>query len=521
MRLNPVRLFMRSNQAAPLRLGSGHIVTDIGIGDGGKGVAVSFLASQIQPSAIARYNGGPNAGHNVYSPFLSRHPFNLFGSASFLNYPTTLPQTIFVDPTRVLLEAQTLSEKGVRNPLNLITIDSQAKVILPFHVMLNHMREIERIETRGENSRHGSIGCGIWEASLDSARPDGQGIIMADLLNDRTLREKLKILIPEKNSQAFEILARNPGSSRLPSKFREFCGREIKNIRDEKSISELIEKTLWRLIEQGRQLQKTIHKNTGANLLTGLQNGQIIIFEGAQGAFLDETFAPLPFATPSTPLARGVEKVLGRTLPQIGEMGIPIDIIGVTRTTTRHGIGPLPAEIMPGTVPDEILRRLGEDTSADAWQEKFRPGWFDVLITRFGARLNAPHQLFITCLDRLTGIDPIPVCVAYELLGSTETDLEKFFEYENLSGGRYKITDFRVPETPLTEAERIEFGQILFRVKPIYEYSPGWKINISNVRSFDDLPAAARKYVLFISQQIGVPVGYLSVGPYTGQQFKI
>lgn len=187
-----------------------------------------FRARPVAPvrpaiAAVLR-RGGPQRGGNVFSPSLQRHAFNSFGSATFLGVPTFLTKDFLVDPEKLLWEAQRLEEKGVKNPLELLRIDRACGLVLPLHIMLNQMKELERAEKSGPAERHGSIGYGIYEAFLDTQRPDQMGLLAADLFSPDNLNRKLSIIVPDKIQQAQEILDRNPRSVTLRMKFEQFCG---------------------------------------------------------------------------------------------------------------------------------------------------------------------------------------------------------------------------------------------------------------------------------------------------------
>jgi len=205
-----------------------------------------------------------------------------------------------------------------------------------------------------------------------------------------------------------------------------------------------------------------------------LQQGKVVLLEGSQGTLLDVDHGTYPFVTSSNPTAGGASTGSG-----IGPTKIT-RVIGILKAyTTRVGSGPFPTELFDED--GEELRKIGGEVGVTTGRNR-RCGWFDAPIARYAVRVNGLTDFFLTKLDVLTGWEKIPVCVAYEIDGK------------------------RVEELPASQSD-------FHHAKPIYEYLPGWKENISKARSTADLPKNAQEYVKFLEKISGAPMSAIGVGP--------
>jgi adenylosuccinate synthase len=215
-------------------------------------------------------------------------------------------------------------------------------------------------------------------------------------------------------------------------------------------------------------------KDTTYFLHDQLDAGKKLLMEGAQGSLLDIDHGTYPFVTSSN--ASGVGVCSGSGVPPrwIDRM------IGVAKAySTRVGGGPFPTELLDET--GQKIREIGREYGTTTGRPR-RCGWFDAVAVRYTARLSGANTLSLMMLDVLSYFDELKVCIAYELDGE-RTD--------------------RLPSQ----------ADALRRCKPIYETLPGWSKDVSVVRSLDQFPANARRYIDRISELISVPVGVLSVGP--------
>jgi adenylosuccinate synthase len=214
--------------------------------------------------------------------------------------------------------------------------------------------------------------------------------------------------------------------------------------------------------------------DTALLLDQALKAGKNVLLEGSQGTLLDVDHGTYPFVTSSNPTAGGASTGSG-----IGPTKIT-RVIGILKAyTTRVGSGPFPTELFDAD--GDALRKIGGEVGVTTGRNR-RCGWFDAPIARYAVRVNGLTDFFLTKLDVLTGWEKIPVCAAYEVDG------------------------VRVEELPASQTD-------FHHAKPIYEYLPGWKENISKVKSVDDLPNNAREYVKFLEKVSGAPISAIGVGP--------
>ena len=214
--------------------------------------------------------------------------------------------------------------------------------------------------------------------------------------------------------------------------------------------------------------------DTSLLLDQALQQGKVVLLEGSQGTLLDVDHGTYPFVTSSNPTAGGASTGSG-----IGPTKIT-RVIGILKAyTTRGGSGPFPTELFDED--GEALRKIGGEVGVTTGRNR-RCGWFDAPIARYAVRVNGLTDFFLTKLDVLTGWEKIPVCVAYEIDGE------------------------RVEELPASQSD-------FHHAKPIYEYLPGWKENISKAKSVAELPKNAQEYVKFLEKISGAPMSAIGVGP--------
>jgi adenylosuccinate synthase len=222
------------------------------------------------------------------------------------------------------------------------------------------------------------------------------------------------------------------------------------------------------------QVLKPYVTDTSLLLDQALKAGKVVLLEGSQGTLLDVDHGTYPFVTSSNPTAGGASTGSG-----VGPTKIT-RVIGILKAyTTRVGSGPFPTELLDED--GEALRKIGGEVGVTTGRNR-RCGWFDAPIARYAVRVNGLTDFFLTKLDVLTGWEKIPVCVAYEIDG------------------------IRVEELPASQSD-------FHHAKPIYEYLPGWKENISKAKSVADLPKNAQEYVRFLEKVSGAQISAIGVGP--------
>jgi adenylosuccinate synthase len=214
--------------------------------------------------------------------------------------------------------------------------------------------------------------------------------------------------------------------------------------------------------------------DTSLLLDKALKAGKTVLLEGSQGTLLDVDHGTYPFVTSSNPTAGGACTGSG-----IGPKAIT-RVIGIVKAyTTRVGSGPFPTELLDED--GDKLRTIGHEYGTTTGRNR-RCGWYDAPIARYAVRINGLTDFFLTKLDVLTGWEKIPVCVAYEVDGTRHDELPA------------SQTDFH-------------------HAKPIYEYLPGWKEDISKARTLSDLPKNAQDYVKYLEEISGAPMSAIGVGP--------
>jgi adenylosuccinate synthase len=404
-------------------------------GDEGKGKVTDYLADQMR--FVVRYQGGNNAGHTVVA---EGHLLKLHLIPSGILYPhitSVVADGVVIDPRVLLEEMDMLSGLGI--DVSHLAVSGNAHLIMPYHL------ELEKVTER-HLGRHalGTTKRGIGPAYADKAARIG--LRLQDLFDPKIFREKLDVVLKEKNLLLTKIY------NRLPLKAEAIVDSYL-------SYAE-------RLRPHVADAGKLLHE--------GLRAGENVLFEGAQGTLLDLDHGTYPFVTSSNPVA-------GFALASAGVGPREVDrVIGVTKAyVTRVGSGPFPTEdVSPaGERLGEVGKEFGTTTG-----RKRRCGWFDAVVVRYAARLNGLTEIFLTKLDVLSGFPTIRVCTSYRAGGES-------------------FDDFPPHQSLFHKAE------------PVYEELDGWDEPVSEVRSFGDLPAAARKYINRLQDLAGVRIGVVSVGP--------
>ena len=404
-------------------------------GDEGKGKLIDILSKNTD--ITVRYQGGNNAGHTVVVGD-QRYIFHLIPSAILRRDKIcVIGNGVVVDPLALLNEIKDLAAKNIPVTPAQFKIAANAHVIMPYHRVLDSLREKKR------KNRIGTTGRGIGPCYADKVARCG--IRMCDLINPQALRLKLEDNLREKN-EIFRLVYRQKG---YPFKaiYQEYLG-------------------------YGRKLKPFIC-DTAIFLNKAIDQDKSILFEGAQGAFLDIDFGTYPYVTSSNSLAAGACAGSG-----VSPVKIHKTISAVKAYTTRVGEGPFPTEFSDKLEGE--IRAKGKEFGATTGRPR-RCGWFDSVLVRYAAMLNGTSELAIMKLDVLDDLKTIKVCTAYQYKGQ-------------------RLKDF-----PLDL-------DIFCHVKPLYRELPGWQTPISGIRSFQKLPVNARRYIEYLERVIGVRVKYISIG---------
>ena len=408
-------------------------------GDEGKGRTVDLLAQEA--TIVARYSAGNNAGHTIIN-HLGRFALHLVPAGIF--YPEKLcliGNGVVIDPEVLLEEIEQLESRGVSTK-NLFVSD-RCQVLMPYHRLLDELEEEARGDAALETTRRG-----VGPAFVDKVAR--LGLRMADLIEPDALRERLQLVLPQKNTLLERLYEAKPFD--FDELYRAY-------------------------VEFGCQLKPYV-RDTAAIVIEALERGEKVLLEGAQGSLLDLDAGTYPYVTSSTPssLAAGAAIGIGIGPTQIER------VVGVYKAyMTRVGAGPMPTELLDET--GDILRGEGPEPEFGATTGRPRRcGWFDAVASRYSVRVNGVTSAVLSRLDVLDNFPSIQVCTGYELDGQA---LESF---------------------PSATA-------VLDRVKPIYEEHPGWRQSTSGARRFSDLPKEAQTYVERIEELLGCRIEYVSVGP--------
>ena len=404
-------------------------------GDEGKGKLIDILSRDVD--ITVRYQGGSNAGHTVVVGD-EEYIFHLLPSAILHQGKVcVIGNGVVINPGALLGEMDGLAKRGISVPAQRLKISGCSHVVMPYHMILDGLRESKR------KNKIGTTGRGIGPCYADKV--ERCGIRMVDLLNPRVLRSKLEDNLLEKN-EIFRKVFNQKGFS-FPEIYKEYLG-------------------------YGQRLRSYIC-DTAVYLNEAIKKGRSVLFEGAQGSFLDIDFGTYPFVTSSNSIVGGISSGTG-----VPPMGVHKVIACVKAYTTRVGEGPFPTEFS-AQLMDQI-RKKGNEFGATTGRPR-RCGWFDSVLVRYAVMINGVCELAIMKLDVLDDSPVIKICVGY----------------------RYKNKTFKI--FPM------DF-EALSEAHPIYEEMPGWQTPISGIRDFRKLPKNAKDYIHRLEDLLEVGVKYISIG---------
>lgn len=455
-----------------------HIVVDLGFGDAGKGSIVDYLVRQHRPSVVVRYNGGPQAAHNVITPDGRHHTFAQFGSGSFVpGVQTHLSKHMLINPFNAFQEANNLLHLGVNDIWLKTTFDIDAMVITPFHVAMNRLREMSRNE-----GKHGSCGQGIGETRSFEIRNPETAVRVKDLDLPKALHKKLEYIQT--------TLREDSSKLRVPT---------VESCEWAESLSLLTDPSKVDQIVTGYgQFTEVAKFGDTDDLAQAAKTHGTLVFEGAQGVLLDERFGFHPYTTWSniTP---------GNAVSLLADIGFDghIEKYGLLRGyATRHGAGPFVTEntSLTDLIPDM-------HNGNNRWQDNFRVGFPDMVAARYALSvIGGVDQIVVSNLDRMTSISKWSVAEGYRVPKSTET----LFELDDSGIARNILHD---PMLDLNHQEQIT--NALLGTEPIYRTVPtSGNGEHKRQRDFDDLLAV-------FQDQLGAPVKLTSFGPTAESKFRV
>ena len=407
-------------------------------GDEGKGKITDMLAEHSD--VVIRFQGGANAGHTIVNPY-GKFALHTLPSGVFYDHTTSIiGNGVALDVQALMRELKAIQDQKVPAPH--LMVSNRAQIVMSYHKLLDAYEE-ERLA----GASYGSTKSGI--APFYSDKFAQIGFQVSELFDEDTLKAKVKKICLMKNV-LMEHLYHKP------------------LLKEEDVLAEL---------EEYREALRPYVADTSAFLNQCLKEGKTILLEGQLGTLKDPDHGIYPMVTSSSTLAG--YGAIGAGVP-------PYEIKQIITVCKAYssavGAGEFVSEIF-GEEADELRRRGGDGGEYGATTGRpRRMGWFDVVASKYGCRLQGATDVAFTVLDVLGYLDEIPVCTGYEMPDGTVT------------------TDF-----PVTVD--------LAKCKPVLEVLPGWKCDIRGIRSYEELPENCRKYVEFIEERIGYPITMVSNGP--------
>jgi adenylosuccinate synthase len=402
-------------------------------GDEGKGKIIDVLTEEAD--YVVRTQGGNNAGHTV---FLGRKKYILHLVPSGILRPgkrCVIGNGVVIDPVSLVGEMEELKRLGVR--IKNLFISESAHLVLPYHRELDDQREI----LKGKN-KIGTTKRGIGPAYGDKAARTG--LRMIDLINEDRFEALLRHKIQENNEILKAMGAKPLSFARVHEAYR----------------------------AAGDQLKPFV-TNTVVLLHEAMSKGRNILFEGAQGTFLDIDHGTYPFVTSSNTTAGGACTGSGVPPHRMDR------VVGVMKAyTTRVGEGPLPTE---NAEIADMLHAMGREFGATTGRPR-RCGWFDAVASHHAAILNGIDEIAVTNLDGLDNVAAIKVCIGYRA---------------GLARLNYVPADI----------------ELLAKCEPIYVEFPGWMAPITRCKKWSQLPVKARNYLRAMAELTGARLTIVSVGP--------
>jgi adenylosuccinate synthase len=403
-------------------------------GDEGKGKIIDVLTEKAD--VVVRTQGGNNAGHTVFIKG-QKDVLHLVPSGILRKNKTcVIGNGVVVDPVSLVEEMEVLRRLGVKLEGHLF-VSETAHLVLPYHRELDAQREV----LKGKN-KIGTTKRGIGPAYGDKAARTGLRLL--DLVHAERFEKQLALKIKENNSILKAFGAKPLSFKKIHSSYR----------------------------AAGDYLRPFV-TNTVVLLHKALRRGDDMLFEGAQGTFLDIDHGTYPYVTSSNTTAGGACTGSGIAPHRIDR------VVGVMKAyTTRVGEGPLPSENMEIA---DMLHAMGREFGATTGRPR-RCGWFDAVATRHATMVNGIDDFAVTNVDGLDSVETIKVCVAYR-------DGAKTYDY--------------VPSDI----------EVLSRCQPVYVEFPGWKTPTHEAKKWKDLPVKTRQYLKAIAELSGANLAIASVGP--------
>lgn len=404
-------------------------------GDEGKGKIIDFLTEKAD--LVVRSQGGNNAGHTVIVGG-KKYVLHLIPSGILREGKMcVIGNGVVLDPIAVAAELDGLEAQGVKVTKDNLMISDSAHLVLPYHRLLDEQRELRK----GKN-KIGTTKRGIGPAYGDKAAR--VGLRMQDLLRSDDFKAKLQVRVDENNAVLAAFGADGLDFAETHAKYAAAAER-----------------------------LRPFVGNTVVYLHRALKAGKEILFEGAQGTFLDLDHGTYPYVTSSNTTAGGACTGSGVPPHRMDR------VLGVVKAyTTRVGEGPFLTE---NDAFGDMLHGMGREFGATTGRAR-RCGWFDAVTTRYASMVNGIDDLAVTNVDGLDTLETVKICTHYRYQG--------------------ELTE--VPPTDIRDLAQCE---------PVYEELPGWQTPTDAARSWADLPANAQRYLERVAELTEAKLAIVSVGP--------
>ncbi len=411
-------------------------------GDEGKGKIIDFLTEDAD--IVVRSQGGNNAGHTVVLGE-TKYVLHLIPSGILRREKVcVIGNGVVIDPVALVKELDGLAEKGMAVDGNLFISDC-AHLVFPYHRLIDEQREV----LKGKN-KIGTTKRGIGPAYGDKAAR--VGLRICDLMQPEVFAEKLALRV-EENNQVLKAF----GAETV----------EFQSILDA-------------YLAAAERLRPFV-ANTVVYLHEAIRAGKNILFEGAQGTFLDLDHGTYPYVTSSNTTAGGACTGSGVPPHRMDR------VFGVMKAyMTRVGEGPFPSE---SAEVSDLLHGMGREYGSTTGRAR-RCGWFDAVATRYATMINGIDDLAVTNLDGLDTVETLHICCGYLFHGEI----------------------LQVPPSDVAQLEKCE---------PVYESMPGWQCSTEQVQSFAELPSEAQNYLNRIAELTEARLSIVSVGPSRAQTFVL
>ena len=406
-------------------------------GDEGKGKITDMLAQDAD--IIVRFQGGANAGHTIVNNY-GKFALHTLPSGVFYGHTTSIiGNGVALNIPVLFNEVNEIVSKGV--PMPKLLVSNRAQMVMSYHILFDQYEE-ERLAGKS----FGSTKSGI--APFYSDKYAKIGFQVSELFDNDELMDKV-LRVCEVKNVLLEHLYKRP-------------------LLDPKKIYEEL--------MQYKEMVEPFVCDVSLYLDMAIKEGKEILLEGQLGSLKDPDHGIYPMVTSSSTLAGF--GAIGAGIP-------PYEIKKVITVCKAYssavGAGAFVSEIF-GDEADELRRRGGDGGEFGATTGRpRRMGWFDVVASKYGCRIQGTTDVAFTVLDVLGYLDEIPVCTAYEIDGEITTDF---------------------PATSKLE-----------KAKPVIEKLPGWKCDIRGIKKYEDLPENCRKYIEFVEEKIGYPITMVSNGP--------